>query len=149
MHLLKFEFEVVTQHAPHSGLVVCVSAPELSEGFNVVRVYFNDRTEALGCGITPYRRTHDRVSLGEEVRVAFSEVVQPRMSDRARAALDVLGDAPVRFAELRDAFRRKVGKSTPAGLIATAVEELEWLRFAAIHPREADPDRWVVTRGRQ
>lgn len=142
-HIHDDPIEVVTQHSPDVGQVICVSAPKFSDGFNEISVVFDDLGTPLGCEINRVRvRLNGAAATDNAVRVRFARrnVV---LSDAAMALAKLLLAKP-KISSLDDVIARCTVSSglKDKDLAAKAVLEAEWYGYVDVLDREHPPDEW-------
>lgn len=131
------------------GVLVCVAAPPLVEGFNVVEVEFGSKGYPLGCVVTHYRVRDGVVKPDNDtpVRIGFY-----RACDYVRVADDRVptflppDKRILRLRQLRECIQQATGSAPQHQTIARVLEEAEWLGLVSIENKKHPHDDWQVER---
>lgn len=150
-HIHDDPVEIIRTGRPNQGPLVCISAPEMKKGFNVIEIAFSDDLFPLGCIVHEHRLTTG----GAVERTRFQVV--PFAADRAdafsdpataRRTLELLREAAGPFERFL-VLKRRLAKAdiqlTDDELEATLVE-LFWAGLASIEPfpHEQEPKYWKL-----
>lgn len=137
--------DLVRQLHPGGGALLAVAAPELSEGFNLVSVVFNDSGRLLGIQVVQYRaRGEGSVRRHVPIRVPLpDERGEPHpLLHNLRRLLPA--GTNMRFREVSDLLTSNGVTHDDAGL-ADALLEAEWRGFVqAIADRDSEPRFWTM-----
>ncbi len=147
-HVHEYHIEIVRLPDRAAYPLVCISAPILSRGFNLLTIEFGRAGAPMGCIVTPYCLQNDgSVSELKKTRVAFHTV---GTADRVLhkdtwAIIPLISTEFSRFDDLHKAvsgrFRDMQSKTLCDSLI-----EAEWVGFVEIHNRDESHRDWHVRR---
>lgn len=148
-HIHADPIEVVQDQRHQNGKVVTVSAPLLVDGFNVITLYFSRSNYPIGCEITCLRLLNDGdVAAAPPIRICLvsGDNLSKYRDDAMHDLLRVIGDATVRFEELRTAVNDGRETQLKRPTIADALLEAEWLQLIDIRNRDDEPKHWQLRR---
>jgi len=149
-HIHDYPLEIVHEPQFPGSRVVCVSAPELAQGFNLLRVEFGSKGFPLGCRVGTYRLDHHN----GEVRPVETRVplclpdqwgVGPLADDRVPRLLSILPNSDMRVGDLHESAVQQQFALTMDQL-ADLLAEAEWLGAVHITNREESPEHRSVRR---
>lgn len=151
-HIHDDPIEIVSFPAPDSGPLISISAPLLSDGFNLIEVWYGQKRVAVGCVVIPYRIQRDGVVKREDSKVV-------RMPLRHASRYSDLGDHRIpsvlppmrpweyeRFHEVLAKARAESGTHTQERSLAEPLLEAEWFGLVRILNREKDYEYWQIQR---
>lgn len=144
-HIHSDPIECITQLAPDSGQLVCISAPEFVSGFNQIDVVFLDDGTPVGCSVRRFRvRLHGGTVEEEPIRIRFPRTDTAISAAAARIAV-VLVASP-NAGSLAD-VERLLGNDDllTRDEVAGALEELEWMGIVSVLNRERPITQWRIT----
>jgi hypothetical protein len=151
-HIHDRPVEVIHEPEYSGSKVVCVSAPQLTEGFNIIDVHFGlQKSTPIGCTVTSYtlnQRNADIRSI--EIRIPFyspnRSVLKEFGSDALPKILAPLNNQELRFRDVSERIATaKVGAVNQDDLPELLLEG-EWLGYFKINNRELEPEYWHVQR---
>lgn len=130
-----------------TGLLICISAPVLSDGFNVLDIAFSRTSSPLGVTVRRYRDSGGGVFTWlPSVQIPFHSIseaaTEGMLSDELSQTLRKLLALPapiLRFKECVDALRPRQKDTTEALL-----SEAEWLGYFRIHNRDQTSEFWQI-----
>lgn len=130
-----------------AGMLVCISAPMLSDGFNILDIAFSQSCSPLGVTVRRYRDSGGGVfTWSPSVRIPFystaEAATQGIISDEMSETLRILAARPapiMGFKECVDALRPKQKGTTEALL-----SEAEWLGYFRIRNRDQASEFWQI-----
>lgn len=138
-HIHDGPIEIVNQVMPNEGVLVCISAPELIDGFNEVDIYFTNRGVPLGCVIRAYRRVSDGGILQrDESLIPF----RPGIDLLAETVQEVRAAVGFRAAVRGHEVLSSLG--LPKSDVFDALQELRYAGFVDIMNPTADASEWMV-----
>lgn len=142
-HIHADPIECVTQVAPDTGQLICISAPEFRAGFNQIDVSFAHDGTPIGCVVKRYRvRLSGGTSIETPVRIRFDAYDFPVSDLAARVAALLLAD-PDCSALLQVTARLEAdGLMVDDQDVADALEEAEWFGLVEIINRERPRRNW-------
>jgi hypothetical protein len=144
--------EIVRSPTPDTGPLVCVSAPELVDGFNVLEVEFGSKGHPLGCTLTAHRARRDGLveeDVSKGARVAFhgpgrlSELGDERI---AQVLPHIAGDGHVRFRDVHESVQTSMPTRPQKRTLANILLEAEWFALVSILNRQKEPEQWQIRR---
>ena len=138
--------EIVQQPARDGALLVCISAPELRRGFNIVEILFNQTGAAFGCRVRPYR-TADGGKPKEQapIKIPFYRHVQQAMSQLNGAILNVIFEKQtIYWPDLQTELKSKEYDISDQDL-SYAIRELSWNSYLLLHNEEQPIMRWRMS----
>lgn len=140
--------QVIDRRCPN-GIVTTISAPLLTEGFNVIAIHFSRNSLPIGCEITEYRtKPHGSIETTETIRVPL--VVNPRTLSRfadkdLRSLVNLSNHEPIRFEELWCKFKDTV-RNVHRQTVHELVVEADWLSLVQVDDRKEQFKHWVIRR---
>ena len=146
-HIHDDPVEVVEQFHPGEGKLVSVSAPAISDGFNVLEITSGHRGFPVGVTITRWRYAGS----GDVVANPPIRIPLRRPTDEGHAAtasvLRVLDDLQyTRWSNFLEAFRAVDGDSYTDDDVADAVREAHWAGLLEVEAYADQPARWILRR---
>lgn len=148
-HIHERPIEVVRQYAPGSGELVCISAPLIINGFNLLELTFTDDGLPLGCLVRQFEvSANGSVEELEEVRIPF--VTGPRAAHPlVKYIVSALAQkSPYRFEDLRQDLQVLVEGKIEVGdnemILADALREAEWHGLVSIIAGRYSPRHWRI-----
>jgi len=151
-HIHDDPIEIISLPAPDNGPLVSISAPLLSDGFNLIEIWYGQKDIALGCVVVPYRIQRDGV-----VKRDDSKVVRISLRETGRYA--DLGDERIpsvlrytspqeyeRFHEILARVRGASSTHTQERSLAEPIWEAEWFGLVRILDRAKDFKYWQIQR---
>jgi hypothetical protein len=130
-----------------TGMLVCISAPVLSDGFNVLDIAFSRSCCPLGVTVRRCRDSGGGVfTWSPDVRIPFYSTAEAAtegiINNDVSETLRTLAARPaltMRFKECVDALRPKQKDTTEALL-----SEAEWLGYLRIRNRDQASEFWQI-----
>lgn len=140
--------EVVQQVPASVARLICISAPELSRGFNVLALDYGHRGYPLGCRLFQHQlQLRDGAVTCKELRIPFyapDQLTLRRLGHpRLPVVLSQLPDHDIRFDDLIQALA-SFTPPPPVDEVAEALLEGQWLGFVEISNLEFEPKEWIV-----
>ena len=145
-HIHESPIEVVRQYAPGRGQLICISAPLLIHGYNLLELSFTDDGLPLGCLVRQFRISPDG-SVEEADKVAIPlvkglEQAGPLVKEIVRA----LTITPrYRFGELKSALEADLGEPVDEDALADAAREAGWYGLASVEETRSEPRHWRIS----
>jgi hypothetical protein len=139
--------EIVTCAQADAGNLVCIAAPEFSEGFNVLDFIFSTKNEPIGCQVTRLHSSDDGAfesTPGAEIRIPLNGANKNGYSCDARIYALLSAIPPndfYRFSEILK-FASETGFSTE--VIIELLKEAEWVGMVWIQNGNAEPENWQI-----
>ena len=147
-HIHDDPIEVIEQRYPGSGRVLCISAPVLEDGFNVITIEFGYADRPMGAAIGRYRyEKGGDVRLRGEVRVGLAARADEPSQLQASILSVLKPGTNVRFRELEQALKQKLAEMPEREDLCDALREAEWADYITISEREDEPSQWTISRG--
>jgi len=148
-HIHKASVEIV-QHPDYvNSKLICISAPKLSNGFNVIDIQYNSQHIPLGCIIYFYDFSEGILKLPKEIRIPFHNYIEFEKTpnqDLLKIVNLVDKSGGSRFTALRDACATKLDRKPQIDSLANLLLEAEWFGFVKIMDRSADAKSWQIKR---
>lgn len=149
-HIHDDPLEIVHEPQYAGSRVVCVSAPELVQGFNLLQVEFGSKGFPLGCRVFAFRLDHHNGEVRPlETRVPLCLPDQRGIgrlaNDRVPRLLSILPSTDMRLGDLHERLLRPEANLTMDQL-ADLLAEAEWLGAVQITNREESPEYRSVRR---
>lgn len=146
-HIHRDPIEIVSLPDKNSTPLVCVSAPELRTGFNLLRLVFGAKRTPLGLEVIPYKTSHGntRCDASPPIRIPFWKPTS--LNERcSKDAIEVysqlrLDGKTVRFAEISNALS---GLAMSDAKLESALQELDWIGLVNISNREHEGSDWQI-----
>lgn len=151
-HIHADPVEVVTSGNAGDGRLIAVSAPEFTQGFNVVDLEFNTQDIPLGCTVRPFRLFRDgtvREETGRCIRIGLKRLKDAVSvcDDKTHVLMAQLQCGHYqRFADVVDSVRTTLRRKTKAETIARILGEAYWFDLVDILNREGDYRDWHIQR---
>ena len=126
-HIHSDPIDIVRDPRNRRGCIVCVSAPELMNGFNVVRIAFNGDNIPLGCEIKAYGMSDSGRFDQTKVTVSFWQQSDhdPILSRDARTLLSKFTPDIEYASDLVSRTSQETGVASES--LRDALQELHWL----------------------
>ncbi len=150
-HIHENPIEIV-QQVPivGSSALVCISAPELRRGFNVLQIEYGSKNIPLGCRLFQYvlrltdgevRHTEHRLPFYKPDQLNLRRVGHPLLP----RVLSNLPENDVRLPDLH-AQLRKQDETIDAADLADSLKEGQWLGFVQLSDDQYEAEFWTVRR---
>lgn len=143
-HIHDDPIEIVSQAAPDSGQLVCISAPEFRDGFNRIDIAFSSNKVPIGCIVHRYRvRLHGGTTIEQPIRIRF-HTYERVLSEAGMSVLEALIAKPncSNLADLRS--ESETLNALSDNDLASAVDEVEWLELLEVLNRDKAPKSWRI-----
>ena len=101
-HIHTDPIEVITNAATGKSPLVCISAPALESGFNIVEIGFGSQGDPIGCRVIPYRCGEGGYVMScDAILIPFSGFTNA-FFDKTRSALfsKIVGDGYIQYTDL-------------------------------------------------
>ena len=147
-HIHDRPVEIIHEPRHPGSKVICVSAPELTRGFNVLEFVFSSRNIPIGCKIMLYEldmRDGDVFAVEQYVQLQPLDSYASVGSKRLLSLLRVVPAGESRFGDIMSSAKKGGVKITKSAA-AEAIGEGEWLGCFRIVNRDQDPDYWYIKR---
>lgn len=146
-HIHADPVEIVTDATNPGSQLICISAPEVKDGFNELAIHFSNDGKPLGLEIMMHRmRSGGTISIQDKHRVHFTNR-KGFLTEEMEQIQICLKKEPEKFANVKKRFddltKTKVQKPTFARLI----QEATWFGIAKIENEQPDPKYWQIRRG--
>jgi len=150
-HIHEHLVESVADPGSASAAVTCVAAPELHEGFNLIRIEYGLSRFPLGCIVFPYRLERDGSVVAQSsnivripLRPAFSKEMKVLCRQLSAELLSCLDGDFVAFPRVINCLKSKTKPSVRRNVVAETLLEAEWLGVVEILDRDEDCNVWRV-----
>ena len=125
-HIHSNPVELIEQSGIDNALIVCIAAPELRKGFNILRIYFSSKHYPLGCEVKQFEIDQRDGGMVEIIRrvpfqITATKPIRTIAHDLLPEILSQLSDRETRFSELLRSLK------LDSGAIATSLQEAHWL----------------------
>lgn len=122
--------------------IICVSAPELIKGFNVIHIEYSSQNIPLGCHVEKYRINRGDVDC-EQLQIHFYG--PDRLHDICgQEAVDVarcLTKVPLLVKNIYSSLNKRITQKN----IARYLSDIEWFRIVRINNKEREFKEWHVS----
>lgn len=155
-HIHDDPIEVITSPGTNSIGLVCISAPEIVKGFNVLEIQYAHERAPLGCVVYAYRVHRDGgVKLFPSTRIPFQLKNDGHFGGTTQKLIfQSLAKLPAfvfhRFDDIYAKINRTVKKPLGHGIqkstLSEALLEAEWLGFVEILHRDDESKYWQFQR---
>jgi 3',5'-cyclic AMP phosphodiesterase CpdA len=148
-HIHDDPIDILGDPSRSAARIVSVSAPLMRDGFNIVRVGFNENGMPLGCAVEKVRMSGDGLVQVSHARTSFwnAERIRSAISPSAAKLLEFL--RPNQLAYIHEVVEKlripRRAPFTPAEIKALA-DELQWLNLIEIERIAFDADVWILRR---
>lgn len=148
-HIHANPIEVIRSPENSSSAIVCVAAPELSKGFNILRTYYSSKHFPLGCQVRRFEfDDRDGGVVESKYRIRFDNPRSELHSiahDGLPEFLSKLPDREMRFAEIADGIDFSPLMQNPSAL-NVVVQESQWLGLIEVRNPEDSVANWIIRR---
>lgn len=149
-HIHDDPLEIVHEPQYAGSRIVCVSAPELVQGFNLLQVEFGSKGFPLGCRVFTFRLDHHNGEVRPlETRVPLCLPDQRGIgrlaNERVPRLLSILPNSDMRLGDLHERVLQQ-GVALTMDQLADLLAEAEWLGAVQITNREESPEHRSVRR---
>lgn len=150
-HIHDDPVELVMSPESPTGKIISISAPVLTEGFNLIKIEFSSNTGIpLGCIISKYRFQRTEVELLDTpFRIplypySVSEMLNrnPKLGELFKC----LSSDSKKFHEIRDKLSTIISPTPQKQTLSNITKEAEWLGLVQIDDSEDDPKYWRIRR---
>lgn len=148
-HLHKDPVEIITSPESKQGRLICISAPLLSDGFNLITVQFARSKMPLGCIIRRFRLHDDcKVRELEPVRVPlWGTRDQIRIAtEEVDLVSSCINNTSLRFRQLKEQVCLSDGSTMEEIALMDILLELEWAGSISIHNKAQASRHWQISR---
>lgn len=142
-HLHDDPVEVVRSPSHPGGAIISISAPLLRDGYNVVKVAFNEDGVPLGCQVGRHRRSGSHVErlTSQSVPIWDAQQGLNMVSANGRELMRKITPDQVMYPSELSAI---IGWD--AETLHSVVEELRWLGLVHVHNADRPIARWRISR---
>lgn len=145
-HIHSDAIEIISQEEIDGKLLISIAAPEIKDGFNVIKIEFNSSGYPLGCIIEKWRRLDSQEMGKEKQYIPFwgnfmlaSKKISPKAHE-LYSFFETNQIKLIRIDELIYNFNYKRDE------IKSLLLELQWFRAIQIDDIDSDLDYWTVRR---
>jgi hypothetical protein len=145
-HIHERPIEVVRQYAPNQGELICISAPLVMRGFNLLELVFTSGGLPLGCLVRQFGvSSNGNVEEIQAARIPF--VTGPKAADPlVKHIVSALAEkSPYRFEDLREHLEAVDLCPGDEEALADALREAEWHGLVNIGERNYSPTHWRIS----
>jgi Calcineurin-like phosphoesterase len=146
-HIHQDPVEIVAPPDLSASRLICISAPEFKDGFNLIELYYGERNQALGCVVRPVRIGDDgALEDKNEIRIPLQssrdreKVAHQRMSE----FLGGISRGIKRFHEIVTDIRKHAKSTVRESTVADVLLECEWLGLVQITNRNDEKKHWQI-----
>ena len=147
-HVHDNPIEIVRVPTKNSGTLICISAPMLTRGYNLLTIEYSRNGDPIGCIVTYYGLQNDgSATSGVERRVSLCGLTtaEKLLHEDTSAILPLLTTAFVRFNDVFNRVRSYV-REMQAKTLCHSLLEAEWIGLVEIYNREEDHIYWQIRR---
>lgn len=147
-HIHTDPIEVISDGRFRGSQLIAVSAPLITQGFNLLTFHYDRNNHPVGLTVDFYRlQENASVVLDETVRIPLRTDGIDRIPDVDIVwLLQILDLKPQRFSDLQKRFNEKRDKSANANTMQSILLEAEWASLIEIRNRGESPQKWIVQR---
>ena len=133
-HIHADPIEIVFNQKYNSGKLVCISAPELIEGFNLIIVEYAANGIPIGCRVLPYRDEGGEHRFSSEQRISLYERNSSVSicNDETIQIVQNLSSESKRFSEILTKARELLDRDIQKRTLANMLLEAEWFGLVEI-----------------
>ncbi len=143
-HIHTDPIEVIYNQEHPNGFIVSISAPEYSDGYNIVEFHFDDASAPLGVIVRPIvQDKQGNIKDSEPRRITFRQGPH-QVSALTPAAREIFYNTFAKNEQRHFTDLTKEYSSLTPETVMKAVMELEWLRLVIIHNRQRGSEKWNV-----
>lgn len=144
-HVHQDPIEIVTVPEVTASRLVCIGAPELKDGFNIIEIQYGETNYPLGCIIRHVRIGDDgALETNNIIRVPLQLPSEILMHERISEFFGDISKEVKRFQEYVDKIRDHTGKNVQHKTVASTLLECEWLGLMQINNRSEDKKHWQI-----
>ncbi|MBV9293726.1 MAG: metallophosphoesterase [Frankiales bacterium] len=144
-HIHDDPIETIVRDSPQAGRLVCVSAPELTVGFNELLFTFTRHDIPIGCTIRRHRlRQHGGVDVESEQRIRLIES-DVHADPRIKTVVDAIGTQWMSIYDLWQHLKTQ-GDRISRPVLQDLLLEAEWSDLVVIKAATQAPRLWRVRR---
>jgi len=146
-HIHSDPIEVVQDPSGGNSMLICVSAPELIDGYNKVLVFFNKRDIPVGCRVVRCKVAGNSIDRDDVIDIPFycpsdcDEVCDDGLLKFVKA----LDRKYFRFDELKEKYFQVFEKNAQKKILKSMIEEAEWYGLVRVLDRDKDFEYWQVS----
>lgn len=147
-HIHSNPIEVISSYENGSFPVICVSAPEIINGFNIIKIYYNRANIPVGCSVVRKMINESGIDEDSEIRVPFYDKHNCRdvCSDGVIEITGFLKKTSTRYSELLDSVKKSDFKTFSYDKLPIVLEECEWYGLVELVNRNDGFRHWHVRR---
>jgi hypothetical protein len=147
-HIHDNPVELVQQIPVSRARLICIAAPELSRGFNVLQIDYGHRGYPLGCRLQQHQlQARDGAVTRTETNIPFyapDQLTLKRLGHpRLPLVLSRLPDHDIRFDEIFEALAAS-GPRISKAEVSDVLLEGQWLGFVEISNRDFAAQEWII-----
>ncbi|SMP79539.1 hypothetical protein SAMN06265222_1335 [Neorhodopirellula lusitana] len=145
-HIHTDPIEIISDARLESSQLICVSAPQLVEGFNELQFHFSKDDHPLGLSVLLHRlEPNGLVTVTDELRIAFTNRGMFVSEDTTRLR-DSFESDQSRFRKLKSEYDSKLASPTTDVEFADILLEAEWHGLVDLEHKASIPSNWIVRR---
>jgi hypothetical protein len=144
-HVHDDPLEIIKKPSSPNSQLLCISAPQILVGFNMIEIIFGSAGMPIGCAIKLFRLGRDGDFTIEERRVPLQALgtLLSTFTDRTKNIIRAIPSGPSRFMGVfNDLKRYHINKQDLAHLLL----EYEWFGVIKIENRSYQYDHWQIER---
>lgn len=143
-HIHADPIEIVFSQERPESCVISISAPEFSDGFNVVELHFDDERTPMGVSVLGVRQSATaQISHLPPRRIPFRQG-RHRIASITELAREIFYKTFSKNAQLHFNTIQSLYSKRDVGAIERAIVELEWLGLVQIANRDRPSRQWNV-----
>jgi hypothetical protein len=159
-HIHKDTIEVISDPKFPKSKLICISAPKLTDGFNLIRIEFGDNNTSIGCIVIPYI-SGDSCSFhkqGSIYRVPFYSLQDANgvcSQECIQIACCIPSEKIFRFEDILEMGKTKLNKHIPEDTMRDYLLEAQWFGIIKLESYMdvskygniyKDPLNWLILR---
>ncbi len=147
-HIHTDPIEIISDGKLDSSQLICVSAPQLVEGYNELQFHFSSEGDPMGMTVACYRvASNGLVELSVEHRITFVNSGS-FLNEKTHRLRDLLTDELGRFRELKKTYDESSASTseTTEAEFADILLEAEWKGIAEIENKRLSSKNWNIRR---
>lgn len=145
-HIHADPIEVISDATESGSQLICVSAPEIKDGYNELIVHFSNDGKPLGLEVVMHR-VRKACVISEESRhqIPFRNRGD-FLSDEMDQILACVKKEPMKFHPLKKLFDAETGTKVQTETFAGLLQEAAWFGIVTIENQQPDRKYWQIKR---
>jgi calcineurin-like phosphoesterase family protein len=139
--------EIVQQPSNPQSMILCISAPLVNTGYNIIEIMFNEEGAAFGCRVVQYRMSDGGkiVEQPEHLKVPFYRTIEQAMNAlNGKIMAYVFSQrGPAYWPDLLKHLRESDSELTEETL-RDAIRELSWNRYLVLRNESQQHKLWRI-----